>query len=48
MLGLPYPAGPHLDKESKSGDIKKYSFTNLKVEDLNYSFSGLKTAKTII
>ena len=43
MLGLPYPAGPHIDKESESGDIKKYSFTKPKVEYLNYSFSGLKT-----
>jgi N6-L-threonylcarbamoyladenine synthase len=43
MLGLPYPAGPHIDRESKSGDQKKYNFTKPKVEDLNYSFSGLKT-----
>ena len=27
MLGLPYPAGPHIDRESKSGDQKKYNFT---------------------
>ena len=43
MLGLPYPAGPHIDKHSKNGDSKKYKFTKPKVGGLNYSFSGLKT-----
>ena len=43
MLGLPYPAGPHIDKYSKNGDFKKYKFTKPKVGGLNYSFSGLKT-----
>ena len=43
MLGLPYPAGPHIDKRSKNGDSKKYKFTKPKVGGLNYSFSGLKT-----
>ena len=43
ILGLPYPAGPHIDKHSKNGDSKKYKFTKPKVGGLNYSFSGLKT-----
>ena len=43
MLGLPYPAGPHIDKHSKNGDSKKYKFTKPNVGGLNYSFSGLKT-----
>ena len=43
MLGLPYPAGPHIDNHSKNGDSKKYKFTKPKVGGLNYSFSGLKT-----
>ena len=43
ILGLPYPAGPHIDKHSKNGDSKKYKFTKPKVGGLNYSLSGLKT-----
>jgi len=42
-LGLPYPAGPHIDKHSKNGDPEKFKFTKPKVGGLNYSFSGLKT-----
>ena len=43
MLGLPYPAGPHIDKHSKVGNPNKYKFTKPRVGGLNYSFSGLKT-----
>ena len=43
ILGLDYPAGPLIDKLSKKGDIKKFSFTIPKVDKLNFSFSGLKT-----
>lgn len=43
MLGLSYPAGPHIDKKSKLGDYSKYVFTKPKVDGLNFSFSGLKT-----
>ncbi|MBT8191089.1 MAG: tRNA (adenosine(37)-N6)-threonylcarbamoyltransferase complex transferase subunit TsaD [Bacteroidia bacterium] len=43
MLGLPYPAGPIIDKHAKNGTVK-YSFPKAKVEGLNFSFSGLKTA----
>ena len=43
MLGLPYPAGPHIDKHSKSGNPNKFKFTKPRVGGLNYSFSGLKT-----
>ena len=43
MIGLPYPAGPHIDKYSKLGDANKYVFTKPKVDELNFSFSGLKT-----
>lgn len=43
MLGLPYPAGPHIDKHSKSGNSNKFKFTKPRVGGLNYSFSGLKT-----
>ena len=43
MLGLPYPAGPHIDKHSKVGNPIKFKFTKPRVGGLNYSFSGLKT-----
>ena len=43
MIGLPYPAGPIIDKNSELGDPKKFTFTKPKVADLNFSFSGLKT-----
>lgn len=43
MLGLPYPAGPIIDKNSKAGNSIKHTFTKPKVGGLNYSFSGLKT-----
>lgn len=44
LLGLGYPAGPLLDKLAKEGDCNRFTFTHPKVEDYNYSFSGLKTA----
>ena len=42
-MGLTYPAGPIIDKNSKSGDPFKFKFTKPKVSELNFSFSGLKT-----
>ncbi len=44
ILGLPYPGGPLLDKHAQKGNPKAYSFTKPKVGDLDFSFSGLKTA----
>ena len=44
LLGLGYPAGPEIDKRSKLGNPKAFQFTKPKVEGLNFSFSGLKTA----
>lgn len=44
LLNLPYPAGPIIDKKAKLGDPKKFKFTKPKVNDYNFSFSGLKTA----
>ena len=43
-LGLNYPSGPIIDKLSKTGDCKKFSFPIPKVNDLNVSYSGCKTA----
>lgn len=44
ILGLSYPAGPEIDKLASSGNPKAFKFTKPKVEGLNFSFSGLKTA----
>ena len=44
VLGLGYPAGPEIDKLAQEGNPKAYKFTKPKVDGLNFSFSGLKTA----
>ena len=44
ILGLDYPAGPIMDKLAQLGNPKAFKFTKPKVEGLNFSFSGLKTA----
>ena len=44
ILGLEYPAGPEIDKRAQLGNMKAYKFTKPKVDGLNFSFSGLKTA----
>lgn len=44
ILGLPYPGGPLIDKYAQTGNAQKYSFPEPKIEGLNFSFSGLKTA----
>ena len=43
MLGLNYPGGPEIEKQSLGGNPKAFNFTFPKVDDLNFSFSGLKT-----
>ncbi len=44
ILGLGYPAGPEIDRRAKLGNPKAYRFTKPKVDGLNFSFSGFKTA----
>tara|TARA_Y100000815_G_C13350202_1_gene504066 strand:- start:5399 stop:6541 length:1143 start_codon:yes stop_codon:yes gene_type:complete len=44
ILGLPYPGGPLIDKYAQHGDPTAFSFPKPKVGDLEFSFSGLKTA----
>ena len=44
ILGLPYPGGPSIDKAALEGDAGKYRLPHPKVEGLDFSFSGLKTA----
>lgn len=43
MLGLPYPAGPVMDKKAQEGEAK-FTFSKSKVKGLDFSFSGLKTS----
>lgn len=44
MMGLPYPAGPLIDKYAKKGNPTAFKFSKPKVGGLDFSFSGLKTA----
>lgn len=44
ILGLPYPGGPNISKLAEKGDENKYKLPHPKVEGLDFSFSGLKTA----
>ena len=44
ILGLPYPGGPSIARAALNGDALKYKLPHPKVEGLNFSFSGLKTA----
>ena len=44
MLGLDYPGGPILDQLAQNGDPKRYQFPDSRVPELDFSFSGLKTA----
>ena len=43
MIGLPYPAGPFIDKYTQNGKAN-IPFPTPKVSDLNFSFSGFKTS----
>ena len=44
ILGLPYPGGPAIAKAALPGNPLKYALPHPKVEGLDFSFSGLKTA----
>lgn len=44
LLGFPYPGGQNLDKAAALGDRFAYKLPIPKTEELNFSFSGLKTA----
>lgn len=43
LLGLPYPAGPHIDRLARRGS-PRFDFPEPQIAGLNFSFSGLKTA----
>jgi N6-L-threonylcarbamoyladenine synthase len=45
LLGLPYPAGPHMDSQSVKGSSQFVKLPRALMEDgYDFSFSGLKTA----
>ena len=44
IMGLNYPAGPEIDRLAKKGKSDAFKFPIPKVEGLDVSFSGLKTA----
>jgi len=45
MIGLPYPGGPEIEKQAKTGDPNAFHFPrSMKNQGLDFSFSGLKTA----
>ena len=46
MLGLAYPGGPEIERHARSGDPEQFDLPRSMLDsgDLNFSFSGLKTA----
>jgi N6-L-threonylcarbamoyladenine synthase len=44
LLGLGYPGGPALDRLARAGDPEAFSFPRSAPGELDFSFSGLKTA----
>jgi N6-L-threonylcarbamoyladenine synthase len=44
ILGLPYPGGPFIDKYAKEGNPVAFALPAVNLPELNFSFSGIKTA----
>ncbi|WP_099366889.1 tRNA (adenosine(37)-N6)-threonylcarbamoyltransferase complex transferase subunit TsaD [Sphingobacterium sp. 1.A.4] len=44
ILDLPYPGGPLIDKHAQNGNPEAFKLPEPQIPDLNFSFSGLKTA----
>jgi N6-L-threonylcarbamoyladenine synthase len=44
LLGLGYPGGREIDRLAKEGDPEAYAFPVARLDGLDFSFSGLKTA----
>ena len=44
LLGLGYPGGAELDRLAQGGDAEAFSFPVARLEGLDFSFSGVKTA----
>ena len=43
LMGLPYPAGPLVDRLAASGNKNAFVFSKPSIKGLDFSFSGLKT-----
>ena len=50
LIGLSYPGGPEIEKKAKNGNARTFNLPNPleKKRDLNFSFSGMKTAINLI
>lgn len=44
IFGLDYPAGPIVDRLAKEGDSNSFKFNKPRLENYDYSFSGVKTS----
>ncbi|MBP6624754.1 MAG: tRNA (adenosine(37)-N6)-threonylcarbamoyltransferase complex transferase subunit TsaD [Chitinophagaceae bacterium] len=44
MMKLPYPGGPLIDRYAQEGNPLAFKFAEPQMQELNYSFSGLKTS----
>ena len=44
VIGLGYPGGPKIDKLAKEGDSSKIELPKTHLENIDFSFSGIKTA----
>ena len=44
LLGLGYPGGPEIDRLARDGDPHAFSFPVARLDGLDFSFSGVKTA----
>jgi N6-L-threonylcarbamoyladenine synthase len=44
ILGLPYPGGPLIDKNARTGNPDAYKFPEPQIPGYDFSFSGVKTA----
>lgn len=44
LLGLPYPGGPLIDQYAQAGNPQRFHFPEPQMADLQFSFSGVKTA----
>src|SRR5699024_7252203 len=44
IFGLDYPAGPIVDRLAKQGNADAFKFNKPRLENYDYSFSGIKTS----
>lgn len=44
IMSLGYPGGPKIDMLAKTGDPERFTFPHSNIPELDYSFSGIKTA----